>query len=195
TPIPVVPAAHYMCGGVKTNAHGESSIANLFAIGEVSCTGLHGANRLASNSLLEALVFAERAAILAGSRIAELPEPPSFPNWEQGEALEPDELVVITQTWGEIRQFMWNYVGIVRTHRRLKRAQRRIQLVQEEIANYYWNFKLTSDLIELRNLASVAEMIVMCALKRRESRGLHYTLDFPESDLRFLKDTVIQRQR
>ena len=194
-PVPVVPAAHYMCGGVRTDMNGESSIRNLFAIGEVACTGLHGANRLASNSLLEACVFADAAARESATRLGEIGPPAELPRWDVGQAAEPDEQVVIAQTWEEIRRFMWNYVGIVRTHRRLKRAQRRINLVREEIQHYYWDFRVTSDLIELRNLAAVAEMIVLCALKRRESRGLHYTLDFPESDDRFLKDTIIKRVR
>lgn len=192
-PIPVVPAAHYMCGGVDVDLNGESSIRNLFAVGEVACTGLHGANRLASNSLLEALVFAHQAAEAVRARAADLEPPQPLPEWDAGTAVHSDEQVVITQTWEEIRRFMWNYVGIVRTHRRLKRAQRRLRLVQEEIDAYYWDFKITADLIELRNLVNVAEMIVLCALKRRESRGLHYTLDFPRKDPRFLKDTVIQR--
>lgn len=192
--IPVVPAAHYICGGARTDLKGETSIENLFAIGETSCTGLHGANRLASNSLLEAAVFAHRAAVEVISRIPDLPEPADLPQWDEGHAAEPDEQVVISQVWDEIRRFMWNYVGIVRTSRRLMRARKRIDLVQEEIHNYYWDFKITSDLIELRNIATVAELVVECALRRRESRGLHYTLDHPEKDSRFLADTVVQRR-
>ena len=191
--IPVVPAAHYMCGGVQTNLTGESSVENLFAIGEVACTGLHGANRLASNSLLEAAVFGEEAAKAAVARLASVSGSVVIPPWDSGSSVDSDELVVITQTWDEVRRFMWNYVGIVRSHRRLKRAQRRLALVNEEILTYYWDFKITSDLIELRNLVDVAEMIVKCALKRRESRGLHFTINFPESDSRFLNDTVIQK--
>lgn len=194
-PIPVVPAAHYMCGGVRTGLHGESSVANLFAIGEVACTGLHGANRLASNSLLEALVFAHSAAEQAIGRISDLTVPASLPEWDSGPSLASDEQVVITQTWDEIRRFMWNYVGIVRTYKRLKRAQRRIGMVREEVRNYYWDFRVTSDLIELRNLVAVAEMIIESALRRRESRGLHYNLDFPQSSDRFVEDTVIRRIR
>jgi L-aspartate oxidase len=192
--IPVVPAAHYFCGGVRTDLKAESSIENLFAIGETSCTGLHGANRLASNSLLEAAVFAHRAAEEVVSRLADLPAPGELPPWDEGHAAEPDEQVVIYQVWDEIRRFMWNYVGIVRTGRRLMRARKRIDLVQEEIRQYYWDFKITSDLIELRNLATVAELVVECAMRRRESRGLHYTLDHPETDTRFLTDTIVQRR-
>jgi len=192
-PIPVVPAAHYFCGGVQTNLYGESSVTNLFAIGETACTGLHGANRLASNSLLEALVFAHRAASRVGEIVHQVVETPELPRWEAGSAVDSDELVVIHHTWSEIRRFMWNYVGIVRTHRRLERAWRRISLVQEEINNYYWDFKITGDLIELRNLATVAEMIIKCALQRRESRGLHCTADFPSMDARFVRDTIIRR--
>lgn len=190
--IPVVPAAHYICGGVQTDLTGETSIRDLYAIGETACTGLHGANRLASNSLLEALVFAHRAAASSAERIGQT-ERPQLPPWDAGVAVDSDEMVVIRQVWEEIRRFMWNYVGIVRTHRRLKRARRRIALVREEIEAYYWDFKVTGDLIELRNLAEVADMVVTCALKRRESRGLHYTMDFPDSDDRFIKDTVIER--
>lgn len=190
-PIPVVPAAHYFCGGVQSDLRGESSVHNLFVIGETSCTGLHGANRLASNSLLEALVFAERAAETAATRG---PTPRvDLPAWNVGSAVDSDEMVVVRQVWEEIRRFMWNYVGIVRTHRRLKRARRRVALVQDEIETYYWDFKVTGDLIELRNLAAVADLVIQCALKRRESRGLHYTLDFPEPDERFIEDTVVQR--
>jgi L-aspartate oxidase len=192
-PIPVVPAAHYFCGGVQTDLRGESSVRNLFAIGECASTGLHGANRLASNSLLEALVFGHHAARVAGERLRGIEASPPVPEWDSGSAVDNDELVVIKQTWEEIRRFMWNYVGIVRTHRRLKRARRRVALVRDEIRSYYWDFRLTSDLVELRNLAVVAELVVSSALERRESRGLHYTLDFPESDPRFIQDTVLER--
>ncbi|MEO0602257.1 MAG: FAD-binding protein, partial [Myxococcota bacterium] len=192
-PIPVVPAAHYLCGGVQTRLTGESSIRNLFAIGEVSCTGLHGANRLASNSLLEALVFAHHAARTCVDRLPDLECCATIPDWDQGSATTSDELVVVQQTWKEIRSFMWNYVGIVRTHRRLKRALRRIRLVKDEVNSYYWDFKLTGELVELRNLVNVADVIIKCALRRPESRGLHFTMDFPESDDRFLEDTVVER--
>ena len=194
--IPVVPAAHYMCGGVLTNTESESaSLENLFAVGEVACTGLHGANRLASNSLLEAVVFAERAAHKLGEQLGQIERGVPLPPWDEGVAVDSDELVVVAHVWEEVRRVMWNYVGIVRSHRRLKRAQRRLQLVREEVWNYYWDFKLTPDLVELRNLVDVADAIVRCALLRRESRGLHYTRDFPKTDPRFLLDTVIERGR
>lgn len=192
-PIPIVPAAHYLCGGVKVDSHGESSIRNLFAVGEVSCTGLHGANRLASNSLLEAIVFAHAASQEIVARLHEPAEPVSLPPWDPGNATDSDEQVVITQVWDEIRRFMWNYVGIVRTTRRLKRARRRIKLVQDEIQHYYWDFRLSGDLVELRNLATVAGLVIESALLRRESRGLHYVADFPQADPRFLSDTVLER--
>ncbi|MBX2801386.1 MAG: L-aspartate oxidase [Myxococcales bacterium] len=192
-PIPVVPAAHYMCGGVQTTLQGESSIRNLFVVGEASCTGLHGANRLASNSLLEAVVFAQHAAEQCVARLSDVPMPEGLPEWDSGTAVDSDERVVIKQTWKEIRAFMWNYVGIVRTHRRLQRALRRIRLVKDEVNTYYWDFQMTGDLVELRNLVNVADMIIKCSLKRRESRGLHCTMDFPKTDPRFVADTVIQR--
>jgi L-aspartate oxidase len=193
--IPVVPAAHYLCGGVLTDLSARSSIVGLYAIGETACTGLHGANRLASNSLLEAISFAWHGAEKILEELPALSMPEGLPDWDSGPATEPDEQVVITQTWDEIRRFMWNYVGIVRTTRRLMRAQKRIQLVHEEIENYYWDFQVTDDLIELRNIATVAGLVVECALLRRESRGLHYTLDYPDLRSRYLKDTVIQRSQ
>jgi L-aspartate oxidase len=192
-PIPVVPAAHYTCGGIRTNLDGESSVPNLFAVGEVSCTGLHGANRLASNSLLEAISFAHHAALAIRARLAEIPAVPVLPLWEVGQAVAPDEQVVITQVWDELRRFMWNYVGIVRTTRRLMRAARRIALVREEIRQYYWDFQVTGDLVELRNLATVADLVVRGALARRESRGLHFTLDHPQIDPDQARDTVLKK--
>jgi L-aspartate oxidase len=177
-PLPVVPATHYTCGGVDTDTHGHSSVKNLYAIGETACTGLHGACRLASNSLLEALVFARRSA--DDSRQAgPAGGPAKTPLWEERGAVDSDEAVVVTQNWDELRRTMWNYVGIVRSTKRLERAQRRIEILQEEIREYYWRFRVTGDLIELRNLAMCAALIVNSAMRRRESRGLHYTIDFP----------------
>jgi L-aspartate oxidase len=191
-PIPVVPAAHFCCGGVSTDLEGRTSIPGLWAIGECAHTGLHGANRLASNSLLEGLVFGHRAAEAMVKKDGERAVP-EVPDWDVGEAGTSDEAVVITQNWDELRRLMWNYVGIVRTNKRLRRAARRIALLQEEIAEYYWSYFVTRDLLELRNIATVAELIVSCASARRESRGLHYTIDYPELDAKMARDTIVKR--
>jgi L-aspartate oxidase len=192
-PIPVVPAAHYMCGGITTNLEGRTTIPGLWAIGECACTGLHGANRLASNSLLEGLVFAHRAAEALATTLDRSKPWPEVPEWEVGGAVPSEEAVVITQNWDELRRLMWNYVGIVRSNTRLRRAARRIALLQEEIAEYYWKYFVTRDLLELRNIATVAQLVVECASSRRESRGLHFTMDYPEVDAKFAQDTVIKR--
>jgi L-aspartate oxidase len=189
-PIPVVPAQHYTCGGVVVDLEGRTDAPGLYAAGEVTQSGLHGANRLASNSLLECLVFGEAAANHITANFAELPEVPDIRAWDESRVTDSDEEVVIAQTWGEIRRFMWNYVGIVRTTKRLERAKHRIKLLTEEVEDYYGHFRVTPDLVELRNLLQTAELIVRSALHRHESRGLHYTLDYPKT-LAKAVDTIL----
>jgi L-aspartate oxidase len=181
-PIPVVPAAHYTCGGVLTDRHARTDISGLYAIGEVACTGLHGANRMASNSLLECLVFAEQANRDIRRQFDSIPAVPSLPNWDESQVSDSDEEVVISHNWDELRRFMWDYVGIVRTNKRLERAMNRLVLLKDEISEYYGRFRISSDLLELRNLVIVAELIIRSAQQRKESRGLHFTKDYPEPD-------------
>ena len=177
-PIPVVPAVHFTCGGVMTDLHGRTDVEGLYAIGETACTGLHGANRLASNSLLECLVFADAASLDIKSKAEK--QIPELPQWDESRVTDADETVVISHNWDELRRFMWDYVGIVRTTKRLQRAQHRIQLLHEEINEYYRNFHVSADLLELRNLVLTADLIVQSALARHESRGLHFSKDYPQ---------------
>lgn len=189
-PIPIVPAAHYTCGGIVTNLNGKTNLGNLYAIGETAHTGLHGANRLASNSLLECLVFGQAAAedILNQAPLPTM----KLPQWDESRVTDADEEIIISHNWDELRRFMWSYVGIVRTNKRLQRAQHRIKLLHEEINEYYANFRVTSDLLELRNLVCTADLIVQSAMLRHESRGLHFSLDYPDM-LQHAKDTVLKR--
>jgi L-aspartate oxidase len=191
-PIPVVPAAHYCCGGIVTDTSGRTDIENVYAAGECAHTGLHGANRLASNSLLEGVVFAYRAALDALKNIPAAPAV-NLPEWDSSGAVVSEEQVIITQNWDEIRRYMWNYVGIVRSDKRLERALHRSDLIDKEIQEYYWNFTLTNDLIELRNLSLVARLVIQSAMNRKESRGLHYTIDYPEKNENLRKDTILQK--
>ncbi len=191
-PVPVVPAAHYTCGGVMTDLHGRTDLPGLYAIGETAHTGLHGANRMASNSLLECLVFGQAAAADIAARLDEIPAPPALPPWDESRVTDSDEEVVVSHNWDELRHFMWDYVGIVRTSKRLQRALRRVDMLQNEIHEYYSNFRVTNDLIELRNLVLVGELIIRSAQARHESRGLHYTLDYPRpDDSRPPRDTIL----
>ncbi len=194
-PIPVVPAAHYQCGGVKTDVNGSTSMPGLWAVGEVACTGLHGANRLASNSLLEGAVVSNRALenCINVVPIDEAAEKITLPEWESGDVTDVDELVVIYHNWDEIRRLMWDYVSIVRTSKRLQRASTRLHNLQNEVQEFYWNFRVTADLLELRNLVELATLIVESASQRKESRGAHFTLDYPNSDSELRKDTVISK--
>ena len=180
-PIPVVPAAHYTCGGIMTNISGQTDIDNLYAVGEVTCSGLHGANRLASNSLLECLVFAQSAAKHISDSLSPAFKPKPLARWDESQVTDSDEDIVVAHNWDELRRFMWDYVGIVRTNKRLERALHRVQLLKQEINDYYGNYKVSPDLLELRNLVVVADLIIRSAMQRKESRGLHFTLDYPES--------------
>ncbi len=195
--IPVVPAAHYMCGGVATDLNGKTDVQRLYAVGETACTGLHGANRLASNSLLEALVYSHNAYQSSAEVFKAIGHKLTFTldPWDETNTTDSDEAIVVSHNWDEIRRLMWNYVGIVRSDKRLERALRRIENIQKEINEYYWDFKVTADLIELRNLALVAELIIKSALTRKESRGLHYNIGYPHrDDQNWLRHTILKKQ-
>jgi L-aspartate oxidase len=190
-PIPVVPAAHYTCGGVMINISGQTDIDNLYAVGEVTYSGLHGANRMASNSLLECLVFARSAADHISESLSSAVKPGALPGWDESQVTDSDEDIVVAHNWDELRRFMWDYVGIVRTNKRLERALHRAQLLKQEINDYYGNYKVSPDLLELRNLVVVAELIIRSAMLRKESRGLHFTLDYPEPSDDCLSPTIL----
>ena len=195
-PLPVVPAEHYMCGGIATDLFARTDIQNLYAVGETACTGLHGANRLASNSLVEAVVYATNASIQAVNDLkkGKFKSLPEVPGWDDTGTTDSDEVIMVSHNWDEIRRLMWNYVGIVRSNKRLARAKRRIDIIQNEIQEYYWNFKVESGLVELRNIATVAELIIKCASYRKESRGLHYNIEYPKrDDVKWQKDTRFRR--
>ena len=193
-PIPIVPAAHYLCGGVVTDLKGRTNIENLYSIGETGCTGLHGANRMASNSLLECLVLAESSAASIADKLDKTSTFGQIPDWDESLVVDSEEEVVVSHNWDELRRVMWNYVGIVRSSSRLQKARRRIDLLKQEIAEFYGSYKMKSDLIELRNLVQVADLIIKSAMHRKESRGLHYTLDYPESNEKYSKDTLLDPQ-
>ena len=195
--IPVVPAAHYMCGGVATDLNGKTDVQHLYAVGETACTGLHGANRLASNSLLEALVYAHNAYLDSVKEFSGLQNKLeiTLDPWDETNTTDSDEAIVVSHNWDEIRRLMWNYVGIVRSDKRLQRAARRIKTIQDEINEYYWDFKVTSDLVELRNIATVAKLVIRSALMRKESRGLHYNIGYPNrDDNHFLVHTILKKR-
>lgn len=188
--IPIVPAAHYTCGGIIVDKNGQTDLQNLYAIGETSFTGLHGANRMASNSLLECIVYAQSAANHIHKKLESIGDIQDHRPWDESQVTDSDEDVVISHNWDELRRFMWDYVGIVRTHKRLERALHRVKLLQKEIAEYYSNYKVGHDLVELRNLVTVAQLIIWSALERKESRGLHYSLDYPEL-AKITRDTIL----
>ncbi len=190
-PIPVVPAAHYTCGGIMTDHSAHTDLPGLYAIGETAYTGLHGANRMASNSLLECLVFGQTAAEDIARKLDTAPIPPQLPPWDESRVTDSDEEVVVSHNWEELRRFMWDYVGIVRSNKRLERAKHRVDLLRQEIRDYYSNFRVSSDLLELRNLVEVADLIIQSAQRRRESRGLHYTLDFPRPDDKYQRKPTV----